>query len=120
MKIIIPTNGDSLEDKISNTFGRTKNFLLVDNETMEFKLVKNTQNRQAAQGAGIQSAQLAAKEGADAIITMHCGPKAYRVLMETGIPIYCGKMLSINENIQKLKEGTLEKMADSNVEGHWT
>ena len=54
----------------------------------------------SAQGAGIQSAQTAVEAGGDILITLNCGPKAYRVLNEAGVRIYSGIDGSLNENIQ--------------------
>ncbi len=119
MKVIIPASGTDITSEISKTFGRTAQFLLVDSETMEAEVIKNEQNMQSAQGAGIQSAQLAAKSGADALITLHCGPKAYRVLTESGIDIYTGTVASVKENVKQLKGEMLNEMSGSNVEGHW-
>lgn len=119
MKYIIPIDGDNLNSNINRTFGRTKQFIIVDSNTLEFKIIDNEQNLQAAQGAGIQSAQLIVKSGADNLITMNCGPKAFRVLSSAGIKIYLGKHGTINENIIAYKNGQLEEMSDANVEGHW-
>lgn len=119
MKIAIPTNGDNLESEISKSFGRAKRLLLVDLETLEFEIIDNVQNLQATQGAGIQSAQSAIKSGGDILITMHCGPKAYRVLSESGAKVYIGVAGNIRQNINEFKEGTLGIMTAGNVEGHW-
>jgi len=119
MKIIIPTNGDNLDSDISKSFGRAKRFLVVDSKSMKFDIVENTQNMQSAQGAGIQSAQSAIKSGGDIVITIHLGPKAYRVLSESGVRLYVGANGSIKQNIEEFQKGTLGAMTNHNVEGHW-
>lgn len=119
MKIIVPTNGNDLNSTICKSFGRAKRFLVVDLETSEFNIVENTQNYEAAQGAGIQSAQSAVKAGADTIITMHCGPKAYKVLLESGVKIYEGADGTVSANIDEYKNGILGMMKCANVESHW-
>ena len=119
MKIIIPTNGNGLNSEICKSFGRAKNFLVVDLETSEFEVIENTQNFQASQGAGIQSAQSAVKAGADTIITMHCGPKAYKVLLESGVKVYEGADGTVDTNVNEYKKGTLSIMKCANAEGHW-
>jgi len=119
MKIVIPTNGNDLNSELCKSFGRAKNFLVVDLETSEFEVVENTQNFQASQGAGIQSAQSAVKAGADTIITMHCGPKAYKVLLESGVKVYEGAEGAVGANVEEYKNGTLGIMKCANVEGHW-
>lgn len=119
MKIAVPTNGDNLNSKISKSFGRAKRFLVVDSETVEFEIIENTQNLQAEQGAGIQSAQSAIKAGGDTIITLHCGPKAYRVLTESGARVIAGNEGSIRQNIEWFNEGLLSTMNCANKESHW-
>lgn len=119
MKTVIPSNGDNLDSDICKSFGRAKRFFIIDNDTLEYEIVENAQNMQSAQGAGIQSAQSAIKAGGDALITMHCGPKAYRVLSESGVRVFIGVDGSIRKNIDEYKEGTLGIMKNSNVEGHW-
>lgn len=119
MKIVVPTNGNALDSVICKSFGRAKHFLVVDLETSEFDVVENTQNYEASQGAGIQSAQSAIKAGADTIITVHCGPKAYKVLLESGVKIYEGAEETVIANVEEFKNGTLGIMKCANVESHW-
>lgn len=119
MKVILPIDGDNIESPINNSFGRCKQFIFVETTTNEFSIIENLQNAQAAQGAGIQSAQAVIKSGVDAVISLHLGPKAYRVLFESGIKIYYGVKSTIKENIKKLVNGELEEMHDANVESHW-
>ena len=119
MKIAVPTNGDNLDSEINKSFGRAKRFLIIDFDTLAYDVVENTQNMQSSQGAGIQSANSAVKAGADALITMNCGPKAYRVLMESGVRVFAGIDGTIMKNIEKFKSNSLDAMTDANVEGHW-
>lgn len=120
MKIAIPTNGEKTNDQISKSFGRAKNFIIVDADALSFDIVENIQNMESAQGAGIQSAQLIVKSGADILITINCGPKAYKVLSAAGVPVYSGIDGSILENVKEYKSGNLSSLNSANVEGHWT
>jgi predicted Fe-Mo cluster-binding NifX family protein len=119
MKIAIPIDGDNLDSMINHSFGRTKKFLVADSETMKYELSDNTQNLNAAQGAGIQSAQNVGETGAQAVITLHLGPKAFKVLSGAGIKIYTGTKATARENIEAYKRGELKIMADANMESHW-
>jgi predicted Fe-Mo cluster-binding NifX family protein len=119
MKILMPVNGENLESPINRSFGRTKQFLLIDSETLEFEIIENKQNMTAAQGAGIQSAQTVIKAGAEVVITTHCGPKAFRVLNEGGAKIFFSNADTVKENLEQFKANNLEQMNDANVEGHW-
>jgi predicted Fe-Mo cluster-binding NifX family protein len=88
MKIAFTTSGTDLNAPLDSRFGRAPKFLIYDVETSAFEVVDNQQNLNAAQGAGIQSAETVARLGAKAVVTGHCGPKAFRVLAAAGIRIY--------------------------------
>ncbi len=119
MKLMIPINGENLDGQVNPSFGRTKQFMLVDSETKNFELIPNEQNMTAAQGAGIQAAQTVIKSGAEAVITTHLGPKASRVLGEGGVKVYTAKAIPITEALELLNRNELEEMNGANVEGHW-
>lgn len=119
MKIILPINGDNPKSKINTTFGRAERFIVVDLITNEYKLLDNVQNLQAAQGAGIQSAQNIVRAGADVLITMHLGPKAYSVLNSAGVKMMTAIDDTIENNLKAYKDGKLKQFLDANVEGHW-
>lgn len=57
MKLAIPTDGNDLTAAMSASFGRAPKFMVVDSEAETFDFMNNTRNLNAAQGAGIQSAQ---------------------------------------------------------------
>jgi len=119
MKIAFSTEGSDLDSLLDDRFGRCKNFLVVDSETLDYKVQENTQNLNAAQGAGIQSAQHVIDLGADILITVHCGPKAFKVLNAAGIPVYLGKTLSLRELVNSFKNNELAQLQSADVEGHW-
>ncbi|MDP8229284.1 MAG: NifB/NifX family molybdenum-iron cluster-binding protein [Candidatus Electryoneaceae bacterium] len=120
MHVAFPAESDNLDGVLESSFGRATGFAMVDSETLETKWITNTQNRQAAQGAGIQSAQHVVNAGADAVIVVHCGPKAFRVLTEGEITVYSTeKGTTLRCLIECLNAGDLEPVDGANVEGHW-
>lgn len=119
MKIAITTSGNDLNAPLDSRFGRAPKFLIYDIKSNTFEVVDNTQNLNAAQGAGIQSAQNIARLGAQALITGHCGPKAFRVLKAAGIKIYNTSAASIKEALELYTAGKLAEATSSDVEGHW-
>ncbi|MCK4932757.1 MAG: NifB/NifX family molybdenum-iron cluster-binding protein, partial [Candidatus Aminicenantes bacterium] len=88
-KIFVTAQGKDLEADIDPRFGRAEYFLVVDPETMDFEVLENP-NKNAVQGGGIQSAQLAAEKNASVVITGQCGPNAERVLNSSGIQMITG------------------------------
>ena len=119
MKIAITTSGNDLNAPMDSRFGRAPKFLIYDLEAKTFEIVDNQQNLNAAQGAGIQSAQNIARLGAGALITGHCGPKAFRVLQAAKIKIYNTTAETVSEAIDQYLGGKLTEATGADVEGHW-
>ena len=119
MKVVISAQGPELTGLVDPRFGRAAWFLCVDTETGAFQANRNEQNLNAVQGAGIQSAQNAVNLGAEAVLTGHCGPKAFRVLTAAGIKVYVGVEGTAAEALGKLRAGKLQETDGADVEGHW-
>jgi predicted Fe-Mo cluster-binding NifX family protein len=119
MKVIVTAQGETMDSQVDPRFGRAKNFIVIDTESGEFRTLDNTQNLNAAQGAGIQSAQNVANESVEALLTGNCGPKAFKVLSAANIKVYVGATGTVAEAIENLKNGELKESTEANVEGHW-
>lgn len=119
MKVAFSVDGADLDSLLDSRFGRCAHFLILETSTQSFELVENSQNLSAAQGAGIQSAQNVIASGAQALVTGHCGPKAFKVLHAAGIPIYLAEALPIRELIPSFEQGGLAQLTEPDVEGHW-
>ena len=119
MKIAFSTSGSDLNAPMDARFGRAAKFLVYDTETATFQVVDNSQNLNAAQGAGIQAAQTVAAGGAQVLVTGHCGPKAFRVLVAAGIKVYTSDAPTITAALKLYREGKLKESVEADVEGHW-
>jgi predicted Fe-Mo cluster-binding NifX family protein len=119
MKIAITTSGKDLNAPLDGRFGRAPLFLIYDLEAKTFVIIDNEQNLNAAQGAGIQSAQNITRLGVKALVTGHCGPKAFRVLQAAGIKIYNTSAATVSEALDLYIAGKLTEAASADVEGHW-
>ncbi len=119
MKIAFSTSGTDLNAPLDTRFGRAAKFLVYDTENASFTVVDNAQNLNAAQGAGIQSAQNVAASGAQVLISGHCGPKAFRVLTAAGIEAYTAEAATIQEALTQFQDGKLSALKNADVEGHW-
>ena len=86
---------------------------------VQIVIISNQQNLNAAQGAGIQAAQTIVKAGAGALVTGHCGPKAFRVLAAAGVKVYNTDAPTIAEALARYLAGQLTEAAAANVESHW-
>ena len=119
MKIALTTSGSDLAAPLDSRFGRAPKFLIYDLEANTFETLDNDQNLNAAQGAGIQSAQNIARTGVRALITGHCGPKAFRVLVAAGIKIFNSDAPTVAAALQQYQSNQLKEASAADVEGHW-
>ena len=120
MKIAITSQGPDLTSQVDPRFGRAKSFIVVDTETGEFSVHDNTQNMNAAQGAGIQAGRTVVDLGVEAIITGNVGPKAFATLQAGNVKVYRAPSGTVKETVEKFKAGELPPVDGANVQGHWT
>lgn len=118
MKIAVTASTPELSSPVDPRFGRCAYFLFVDSETMQFEAVENT-NVAAASGAGIQSAQLVANQGANVLLTGSCGPNAFQTLQAAGVEVIVGVTGTIQEAVQQYKTGKFQPTAQPNVPSHF-
>ena len=119
MKIAITATETGLGAKVDPRFGRAPGFMVVENEDKSFEYVSNTANAGAAQGAGIAAAQTVANAGAGAVITGHCGPKAFAALQAANIAVYTTTAATVEEALAEYNEGKLQALTSSDKAGHW-
>ena len=119
MKVAFTTSGQTLDAPLDSRFGRAPRFIVYDTESDTFKVVDNDQNLNAAQGAGIQSAETVARLGAKSLVTGHCGPKAFRVLLAAGIKVYTTDAPTVAAALEEYRSGKLAETNSADVEGHW-
>jgi predicted Fe-Mo cluster-binding NifX family protein len=119
MKIAISAETSSPDGAVDPRFGRAKYFQVFDDATGSWEAVDNTQNLQATQGAGIQSAANVVNAGCGALISGHCGPKAYTALSFAGIAVYTVPGGTVREAVDSLKQGRLTRTGSADVDGHW-
>jgi predicted Fe-Mo cluster-binding NifX family protein len=101
-KICITSKGKDLEAEIDPKFGRSQYFLIVDPHTLEYEVIDNS-SIEAAQGAGIQSAQLISSKDVGILLTGDCGPNAQKVLQSSGITVITGVSGKIKDALSKYK-----------------
>jgi len=119
MKIAVSATGQSPDANVDPRFGRAAFFVVYDTDTNAWSAHDNVQNLNAAQGAGIQSAETVSRLGAEVIITGHCGPKAFRTLSAAGIKIVVGPDGTVQEAVEAYQAGKLTPADAPNAESHW-
>jgi len=119
VKIAFTTSGETLDVALDSRFGRAPKFLVYDLDADTFEVIDNEENLNAAQGAGIQAAETVARSGAGALVTGHCGPKAFRVLSAAGVKVYNTDAITVAAALDAFRAGTLKSAESADVEGHW-
>ena len=119
MKICVTSQGDNLESFVDPRFGRCQYFIIIDPETLEFEAVRNP-SIGALGGAGVQSGQLLAEKGVEAVLTGNVGPNAFATLQAAGIKIISGVSGRVSEAIERYKKGEFSPLSrEANVSAHF-
>lgn len=106
MKVCVTAQGDNLDAPVDPRFGRCQYFVIVDPDTLQYEAVVNP-NVDARGGAGIQSGQIMAEKGVEAVVTGNVGPNAYQTLTAAGISVITGAAGTVKQAIEKFKNGEL-------------
>ncbi|NLJ43888.1 MAG: hypothetical protein GX431_09530 [Bacteroidales bacterium] len=79
MKVAITSNGNTLESKLDQRFGRCQYFTVYDTDTKGIEFIPNP-NKDAEEGAGPASVQLVASQGVQKVISGEFGIKIKSLL----------------------------------------
>ena len=118
MKIAVSSVGKTLDAQMDRRFGRCPYFLIVDSETLEFKVVTNAAAG-AMGGAGIQAANSLVGEGVKAVITGNVGPKAFQTLSTAEKVIITGASGTVKDTLAQFNRGELHETRTSTVGSHF-
>jgi len=118
MKIAVTSTAKTLDSQVDQRFGRAAYFVIIDTETMDFRVIEN-ESVTAAGGAGISSAKVVIDSGAEAVLTGNCGPNAERALSAAGVKLYTGVTGTVGEAVELFKGGKLAAAAGPNVRPHF-
>ena len=118
MKIAITSTGPTLDSQVDPRFGRAQYLLIVDTDSLDIEAIDNP-NAAAGGGAGIQTAQMVADKGVQAVLTGNCGPNAFRTLNAADIQIYTNVSGAVRDAIESLKRGILQPISGPSVGGHF-
>ncbi|MDY7077847.1 MAG: NifB/NifX family molybdenum-iron cluster-binding protein [Chloroflexota bacterium] len=117
MKIVVTSNGASLDAPASPVFGRCPTYIFVDTETIEFEAVENPAVA-AAGGAGIQAAQFVIEHGAQAVVTGNVGPNASGVFQAANVPVYLFSGGTVQQAVDACKADRLSVIGGATVPEH--
>lgn len=120
MKIAITASGEDLDSAVDRVFGRAKLFLITDSEGENVEVLENSENVNAAQGAGIQAARQVANKCVDILLTGNVGPNAFRALEAASIRVFQfeSDTLTIRDALSAWKGGRLQEAKAPTAKGH--
>lgn len=120
MKVAITASGEDLNSPVDRVFGRARYFVITDPEETNVEVLENSQNVNAAQGAGIQAARQIANKTVDILLTGNVGPNAFRALDAVSIKIYQfeSDILTVRDALTAWKEGRLQEVKAPTAQGH--
>ncbi len=119
MKIAVSAEGSGLNSQADPRFGRAPFFIITEDGEHELKSIDNQLNRNSPNSAGVQAAQAVIDNGVDVVISGNCGPNAFRALSAAGINVFLFSGGTVQEALDKFRNGELEKLDGANVQGHW-
>ena len=119
MRVAITAAGPELSSPVDQRFGRAHYLLVVDVPGRTTLAIDNLAGMNAAQGAGIQAAQSVVDNNATALVTGHCGPKAFRALKAAGIDVYLTSGGTVADAVDRFEAGELALAPAADVDGHW-
>ena len=119
MKLAITTQGSEPNSPVDLRFGRARFFRIVDTETGQQTAVDNSDGVNAVQGAGTQAVQTLARQGVQAVLTGHVGPKAWSALQAAKIQVYSVSAGTADQAVQDFMADRLRALAQADVRGHW-
>jgi len=120
MKVAITAGGDDLNSPVDRVFGRSRYFVIADPEGMNVEVLENSQNVNAAQGAGIQAARQIANHSVNVLLTGNVGPNAFRALEAASVRVFQFEkdILTIRDALTAWKEGRLHEVKAPTAKGH--
>jgi len=116
MKIIVPVERASGISEISGSLGRAPYYLFYDTEVGVATYLENPV-ADSPSGAGVGAAQTITDAGADVLLTLRCGDRAYEVLREAGIKVFLAPSGDAGSGIEAYLQGRLSELTDFH-EGH--
>jgi predicted Fe-Mo cluster-binding NifX family protein len=103
MKIAVTSKGTSMDSPVDPRFGRSPYIAFVDLQTDQLEALANP-FADASGGAGVQAAQFVLDQGARALLTGHCGPRASTVLSDAGVQVVNGASGTVREAVESYRQ----------------
>jgi len=117
MRILLATDGETLESKIAKRFGHANYYLIFNNESNEIEVRVN-------HGHDDDHSSLIdlANEGVTSFVVGNIGPNAFKVLNDKNTKVYLARKYKAKEALNKFLINELEELTNPtlkrSIEGH--
>ncbi len=109
MKIAIPINEEKgLESEISEHFGRSKFFLVIDENGNILEKIENIEEHKKK---NIHPPAILKAKGVEVILANSIGYHALELSKALKMEVYLGEARTVREILEKYKKGELKKVA---------
>jgi len=119
MKVVVTAEAATWDACVDPRFGRAPVFVLVDTDTRELSGIDNSRGVAAGQGAVVQAVAVVCRTCATAVLTGHCGPKAFAALAAGGVRVFTGAAGTVAQAVESFAAGRLVEAQAADVGGHW-
>lgn len=100
MKILAVSEGESLDSYVADDFGHAPYFLLVDSDTLDYRVIVN-EFMNSEQGAGMAVAKAIVGLGCvDTVLTGGIGMHGMEILRNAGIDVSTDEEGTVEQSIQ--------------------
>ena len=117
MKILLATDGKTLESKIAKRFGHANYYLIFDSESKKLDVRANS-----GHDDNHSSLLNLANEGVSKFIVGNIGPNAFNVLNKANSKVYLARKYEAKEALEKFFNDELEELTNPtlkrSIEGH--
>lgn len=97
-KYLVASSGDTLDSKVSRRFGHSPYFLVINPQTMEFKVFQGIGKDEYMQGIGKY-----VNPGIKKVIVGNIGPSAYNEVTASGCSVYICRNMPVREAISMIQ-----------------
>jgi len=110
MKVAIPSQGDTgLKEGISEHFGRSPNYTIIDTKTDKIEILNNTSHHMGGVG---YPPEILRDAGVEALICRGLGLRAIQMFKEEGIKVYVGASGTVGDALESWKAGELSEASE--------
>lgn len=117
MLIAVSVKNTEESSLLSDSFGRSKYFLIYDSLKSRFEFIKNPYYLELG-GAGIQTARFLIEQKVEAVITTFIGPNILRFFNSSQVKVYKSVNQTVQESLKLFFENKLDELTlDINLKG---